>query len=210
MRPRCWRRATSPPRRSVRGRRGRRGGGLRRRKTAGPPKDRIRRRPFLQRRLIDRAQFRHERAVGIGKSGDTGGRAALGEGSRWLERIVLALAPEGWLERFSRSVAQYFTANVWEATNRCQGTIPDAAVYCAMRLFTSAVYPCLMLIELTEEETKRVAGGQASASLQLSGSAAGPSSAIVSGSGTTTTLTIGGLSPSNSATVSATLSSSSS
>jgi hypothetical protein len=36
----------------------------------------------LQRRLIDRAQFRHERAVGIGKSDDTGGRAALGEGSR--------------------------------------------------------------------------------------------------------------------------------
>jgi 5-epi-alpha-selinene synthase len=59
-------------------------------------------------------------------------------------------APEGWLERFSRSVAQYFTANVWEATNRRQGTIPDAAAYCAMRLFTSAVYPCLMLIELTE------------------------------------------------------------
>jgi 5-epi-alpha-selinene synthase len=39
---------------------------------------------------------------------------------------------------------------VWEATNRRQGQIPDAASYCAMRLFTSAVYPCLLLIELTE------------------------------------------------------------
>jgi 5-epi-alpha-selinene synthase len=64
---------------------------------------------------------------------------------------LLAHAPEGWLERFSCSVGQYFAANVWEATNRRQGTIPDAASYCAMRLFTSAVYPCLMLIELTED-----------------------------------------------------------
>jgi 5-epi-alpha-selinene synthase len=63
---------------------------------------------------------------------------------------LLAHAPEGWLERFSCSVAQYFAANVWEATNRRRGTIPDSASYCAMRLFTSAVYPCLLLIELTE------------------------------------------------------------
>jgi Terpene synthase family 2, C-terminal metal binding len=61
-----------------------------------------------------------------------------------------AHATEGWLHRFSSSVESYFTANVWEATNRRQGTIPDAAAYCAMRPFTSAVYPCLMLIELTE------------------------------------------------------------
>jgi 5-epi-alpha-selinene synthase len=61
-----------------------------------------------------------------------------------------AYAPQGWLERFSQSVAQYFTANVWEANNRRRGTIPDAKTYCAMRLFTSAVYPCLMLIEVTE------------------------------------------------------------
>jgi hypothetical protein len=45
----------------------------------------------------------------------------------------------------------YFTANVWEATNRRQGLIPDAASYRAMRPFTSAVYPCLMLIELAEQ-----------------------------------------------------------
>jgi 5-epi-alpha-selinene synthase len=62
-----------------------------------------------------------------------------------------ANAPEGWLGRFSHSVAQYFTANVWEATNRRQGLIPDAASYYTMRLFTSAVYPCLILIELAED-----------------------------------------------------------
>jgi 5-epi-alpha-selinene synthase len=55
-----------------------------------------------------------------------------------------------WLDRFSASVAMYFTANVWEATNRRQGLIPNAAAYRGMRPFTSAVYPCLMLIELTE------------------------------------------------------------
>jgi hypothetical protein len=73
--------------------------------------------------------------------------------STWLWDLhtrILAHAPEGWHARFSRSVTQYFTANVWEATNRRQGQIPDAASYCAMRLFTSAVYPCLLLIELTE------------------------------------------------------------
>jgi 5-epi-alpha-selinene synthase len=59
-------------------------------------------------------------------------------------------APPGWLERFSTSVAQYFAANVWEATNRRQGTIPNTATYRAMRPFTSAVYPCLLLIELAE------------------------------------------------------------
>jgi hypothetical protein len=67
-----------------------------------------------------------------------------------LHTRILAHAPEGWQGRFSRSVRQYFTANVWEATNRRRGQIPDAESYCAMRLFTSAVYPCLLLIELTE------------------------------------------------------------
>jgi 5-epi-alpha-selinene synthase len=55
-----------------------------------------------------------------------------------------------WLQRFRESVAMYFEANIWEATNRSQGRIPDAVSYCAMRPFTSAVYPCLLLIELTE------------------------------------------------------------
>jgi 5-epi-alpha-selinene synthase len=67
-----------------------------------------------------------------------------------LRARLLAHAAEGWLGRFSSSVGQYFTANVWEATNRRLGMIPDAAIYRAMRPFTSAVYPCLLLIELAE------------------------------------------------------------
>jgi terpene synthase-like protein len=67
-----------------------------------------------------------------------------------LYKRLAAHAPAGWLERFSGSVVQYFAANVWEATNRRQGAIPDAASYCVMRPFTSAVYPCLLLIELTD------------------------------------------------------------
>jgi hypothetical protein len=67
-----------------------------------------------------------------------------------LHTRMLAHAPEGWQGRFHRSVRQYFSANVWEATNRRQRKIPDAESYCAKRLFTSAVYPCLLLIELTE------------------------------------------------------------
>jgi 5-epi-alpha-selinene synthase len=67
-----------------------------------------------------------------------------------LRTRILLHAPDGWYGRFRRSVTQYFIANVWEATNRRQGHIPDAASYCAMRLDTSAVYPCLLLIALTE------------------------------------------------------------
>jgi Terpene synthase family 2, C-terminal metal binding len=60
-------------------------------------------------------------------------------------------APEGWLERFGTTVEQYLSAIVWEATNRRRGHIPDAASYCAMRLFTSTMYCCILLFELTEE-----------------------------------------------------------
>lgn len=55
-----------------------------------------------------------------------------------------------WLQRFRESVRMYFEANVWEARNRQSGQPPDVVTYCAMRPFTSAVYPCLMLIELTD------------------------------------------------------------
>lgn len=55
-----------------------------------------------------------------------------------------------WIQRFRESVRMYFEANVWEATNRRSGRTPDVVTYCTMRPFTSAVYPCLMLIEVTE------------------------------------------------------------
>ncbi len=61
---------------------------------------------------------------------------------------------------------------------------------------------------LTDAELDAVAGGQASATLDLSGgvSAAGPTSAMVSATGLgATALTVGGLSPSNSASVTGTI-----
>jgi hypothetical protein len=67
-----------------------------------------------------------------------------------LHKRLVAHAPEGWPARFRASVAQYFAANVWEATNRRDGGVPDSATYRAMRPFTSAVYPCLLLIELAD------------------------------------------------------------
>jgi hypothetical protein len=67
-----------------------------------------------------------------------------------LYRRMSIHAPEGWQARFRNSVSQYFHANVWEANNRRHRQIPDSASYCTMRRFTSAVYPCLLLIEVTE------------------------------------------------------------
>jgi 5-epi-alpha-selinene synthase len=64
---------------------------------------------------------------------------------------LLARAGERWLRRFTRQVELYFTANVWEATNRLHGTMPDAASYRAMRPFTGAVYTYLQMIEFTEQ-----------------------------------------------------------
>ncbi len=63
---------------------------------------------------------------------------------------LAARADDEWLARFRASVEQYFQANVWEASNRSLGCLPDSATYRSFRPFTSAVYPCLLLIELAE------------------------------------------------------------
>lgn len=68
-----------------------------------------------------------------------------------LTNRLYAQAGEAWLRRFSSRVEEYFAANVWEATNRLQGTMPDVATYRAMRPFTGAVYTYLQLIEFTEQ-----------------------------------------------------------
>lgn len=44
------------------------------------------------------------------------------------------------LERFVRSVEQFFEACLWEATNRAQGRVPDLASYQRMRPYSSGVY----------------------------------------------------------------------
>jgi Terpene synthase family 2, C-terminal metal binding len=68
-----------------------------------------------------------------------------------LTNRLLARAGERWLRRFSRQVELYFTANIWEATNRLHGTMPDVATYRTMRPFTGAVYTYLQLIEFVEQ-----------------------------------------------------------
>jgi hypothetical protein len=55
-----------------------------------------------------------------------------------------------WLARFHDAVKKYFEANVWQATYSLQGLEPDSVIYRAMRPYTSAIYPCLQLIELME------------------------------------------------------------
>jgi hypothetical protein len=64
-----------------------------------------------------------------------------------------------------------------------------------------------MLIELTDSELDAVAGGKASASITLTKlTASGPTTATASATGVTVTAsTVGGLAPSNTATVSGTL-----
>jgi hypothetical protein len=56
---------------------------------------------------------------------------------------------------------------------------------------------------LTDAELDAVSGGQASVSVTLSGSASGPTSADVTASATGTTATVGGLAPSQSASLAA-------
>ena len=63
-----------------------------------------------------------------------------------------------------------------------------------------------LMIELTDDELKAVAGGQANATLAITNiSASGPTSATASATDVTVTAsTVGGLAPSNTATVSGT------
>jgi Terpene synthase family 2, C-terminal metal binding len=58
-----------------------------------------------------------------------------------------AHADAACLERFTQQIAEYFTANIWEATNRAQRQIPDVETYLMMRPYTGAVYSYLVLIE---------------------------------------------------------------
>lgn len=62
-------------------------------------------------------------------------------------------AGEAWLSRFVVEIEDYFTANIWEATNRQLGVIPALPAYLEMRRFTGAVYSYLELIKVAEALT---------------------------------------------------------
>ena len=67
-----------------------------------------------------------------------------------LRTRIATLGNEAILARFVSSMNGYFQAGQWEATNRCQGTIPEVSTYLAMRAETGAVYPCFDLIGITD------------------------------------------------------------
>jgi hypothetical protein len=62
-----------------------------------------------------------------------------------LRRRMMAFGSEGWMQRFSRSIEEYFNACVWEARNKAAQTIPDIASYIQMRELTGAVQPSFEL-----------------------------------------------------------------
>jgi Terpene synthase family 2, C-terminal metal binding len=74
-----------------------------------------------------------------------------------LRHRMMAFGSERWMERFSRSIEEYFKACVWEARNKTAQAIPDIASYIRMRELTGAVQPSfelagvLRLAELSPE-----------------------------------------------------------
>lgn len=59
-----------------------------------------------------------------------------------------ALCPTGWQCRFIRNMKHLFDATCWEADNRAAARPPAIAEYIKMRPYTSAMYPCIDLIEM--------------------------------------------------------------
>jgi 5-epi-alpha-selinene synthase len=67
-----------------------------------------------------------------------------------LRERMLQQASLAWLQRFIKTVADYFAATAWESTNRAQGMIPDIASYLDKRPFTGGLYMFFDMIELVE------------------------------------------------------------
>ncbi|ESS73140.1 germacrene A synthase [Methyloglobulus morosus KoM1] len=64
---------------------------------------------------------------------------------------LLHKASPAWMCRFVYSVIEYFESSVWEAHNRADGVIPDAATYILMRPYTGGLYTDIELIDITED-----------------------------------------------------------
>ncbi|GAA0539005.1 terpene synthase family protein [Chitinophaga japonensis] len=62
-----------------------------------------------------------------------------------------AICPPAWQRRFIGNMKTLFDATAWEARNRSLGQLPSIAEYISMRPFTSAMYPCIDLIEMVEQ-----------------------------------------------------------
>ena len=66
-----------------------------------------------------------------------------------LQRRLRARVTVTWMRRFIRSVAEYFDATVWEATNRARGTTPDVVTYIRVRPLTSGLKIDTQFIEIS-------------------------------------------------------------
>ncbi|PSL44913.1 5-epi-alpha-selinene synthase [Chitinophaga niastensis] len=62
-----------------------------------------------------------------------------------------AIATPAWRLRFIRSMEDYFSGCIWEAENREAGIVPGVDDYIRMRLFTGAVLPDVILIDIIEK-----------------------------------------------------------
>jgi hypothetical protein len=56
-----------------------------------------------------------------------------------LRRRLVKLAHPGWLDSFIVQVERYFTANIWESTNRLQRRMPTSAEYFTQRPWTGGL-----------------------------------------------------------------------
>ncbi|WP_051342433.1 terpene synthase family protein [Pseudonocardia spinosispora] len=65
------------------------------------------------------------------------------------QRAEQRMSPS-WRRRFRRHLADYFTANVWQAGHRRLDEVPDLEVFARMRRDAGAVMPSFDLIEYTE------------------------------------------------------------
>lgn len=75
---------------------------------------------------------------------------ALGRALSDLRGRLLQRGTRAWLLSFIEDVKQYFDAHRWEAANRAAGRAPGFTAYRTMRPYTSAVYTCFSLFQITD------------------------------------------------------------
>ncbi len=62
-----------------------------------------------------------------------------------------AISPAAWQRRFIGNMRALFAATFWERKNRATVRRPSIAEYVKMRPYTSAMYPCIDLIEIVRQ-----------------------------------------------------------
>ena len=65
-------------------------------------------------------------------------------------RRIQTKATASWCTRFARSVEDYFTSCLWEASNRRRGVVPPLAEYIKMRPFTGGLNTDVDLVDIAE------------------------------------------------------------